>query len=44
MLEEQFVLYSQLIPNVNKVADCIAFLHIGYTAHWHIYNIGDMQT
>ena len=43
MLEEQFVLYSLLSPNGNKVADHVTFLHTGYTVHWCIHDVSNKQ-
>ena len=43
MLEEQFILYCQLIPNDKKIADHITFLHIGNTVHWCTRNVNYMQ-
>ena len=43
MLEEQFILYPLLIPNVSEVTDHVTFLHIGNTIQWCTHNVNYKQ-
>ena len=41
-VKEAIYLVLIIVPDVNEVADCVTFLHTGYTTHWHIHNVNNM--